>query len=123
MSQVYGRATIASPPQRSNAQSISASTFSTTADVYGTGHNEELVGKAAREASRSRIIATKFANQVLPDGKRAINGRPEYLRSACDASLKRLGVEPYRSVLSASRRQERSDRGDGWRDGGTGARG
>jgi len=39
------------------------------------------------------IIATKFANQVLPDGKRAINGRPEYVRSACDASLKRLGVD------------------------------
>ena len=39
------------------------------------------------------IIATKFGNQVLPDGKRAINGKPEYVRSACDASLKRLGVD------------------------------
>ena len=39
------------------------------------------------------MIATKFGNQVLPDGKRAICGRPEYVRSACDASLKRLGVD------------------------------
>ena len=67
--------------------------FFDTADVYGVGHNEELVGKALRKYRDRVIIATKFANQVLPDGKRAINGRPEYVRSACDASLKRLGVD------------------------------
>ena len=67
--------------------------FFDTADVYGTGHNEELVGKALARHRGKVIIATKFANQVLPDGKRAINGRPEYVRSACDASLKRLGVD------------------------------
>ena len=67
--------------------------FFDTADVYGTGHNEELVGKALVKHRDRVIIATKFANQVLPDGKRAINGRPEYVRSACDASLKRLGID------------------------------
>ena len=67
--------------------------FFDTADVYGVGHNEELVGKALKKYRDRVIIATKFANQVLPDGKRAINGRPEYVRSACDASLKRLGID------------------------------
>jgi len=67
--------------------------FFDTADVYGVGHNEELVGKALKTYRDRVIIATKFANQVLPDGKRAINGRPEYVRSACDASLKRLGID------------------------------
>jgi aryl-alcohol dehydrogenase-like predicted oxidoreductase len=66
--------------------------FFDTADVYGTGHNEELVGKVLRKHRNRVIIATKFGNQVLSDGTRAINGRPEYVRSACDASLKRLGV-------------------------------
>jgi len=67
--------------------------FFDTADVYGVGHNEELVGKTLRKHRDKVIIATKFASQVLPDGKRAINGRPEYVRSACEASLKRLGVD------------------------------
>jgi aryl-alcohol dehydrogenase-like predicted oxidoreductase len=67
--------------------------FFDTADVYGVGHNEELMGKTLKRFRDRVIIATKFANQVLPDGRRAINGRPEYVRSACDASLKRLGVD------------------------------
>jgi aryl-alcohol dehydrogenase-like predicted oxidoreductase len=67
--------------------------FLDTADIYGTGHNEELVGKVLRKHRNRVIIATKFGNLVLPDGTRAINGRPEYVRSACDASLKRLGVD------------------------------
>jgi aryl-alcohol dehydrogenase-like predicted oxidoreductase len=68
-------------------------TFFDTADVYGVGHNEELVGKILQKHRDRVTIATKFANKVLPDGKRAIDGRPEYVRSACDASLKRLGVD------------------------------
>src|SRR5262249_13978324 len=67
--------------------------FFDTADVYGVGHNEELLGKALRKHRDKIVIATKFANQVLPNGGRAINGRPEYVHSACDASLKRLGVD------------------------------
>jgi len=67
--------------------------FFDTADIYGSGHNEELVGKVLRKHRNRVIIATKFGNLVLGDGTRAINGRPEYVRSACDASLKRLGVD------------------------------
>jgi aryl-alcohol dehydrogenase-like predicted oxidoreductase len=67
--------------------------FFDTADIYGLGHNEELVGKVLRQHRNKVIIATKFGNQVLPDGSRAINGKPEYVRSSCDASLKRLGVD------------------------------
>ena len=66
--------------------------FFDTADVYGNHHNEELVGKTLKPF-RSRIqIATKFGN-VFADGKRSVNGRPEYVRSACDGSLSRLGVD------------------------------
>ena len=76
--------------------------FFDTADVYGVGHNEELVGKGLKKYRDRVIIATKFANQVLPDGKRAINGRPEYVRSACDASLKRLGVDHIDRLTTSS---------------------
>jgi len=66
--------------------------FFDTADVYGNHRNEELVGKTLKPF-RSRIqIATKFGN-VFADGKRSVNGRPEYVRSACDGSLSRLGVD------------------------------
>jgi aryl-alcohol dehydrogenase-like predicted oxidoreductase len=67
--------------------------FFDTADVYGAGHNEELVGEALKKHRAKVIIATKFGNQVLPDGKRAINGKPDYVRSACEGSLKRLGAD------------------------------
>ena len=68
-------------------------TFFDTADVYGAGHNEQLVGKVLKKHRDRVIIATKFGNQILPDGKRAICGTPEYVRSSCDASLKRLGID------------------------------
>jgi aryl-alcohol dehydrogenase-like predicted oxidoreductase len=67
--------------------------FFDTADVYGLGHNEELVGRGLKKYRDRVIVATKFGNQVTADGKRAINGRPDYVRSSCDASLKRLGVD------------------------------
>jgi aryl-alcohol dehydrogenase-like predicted oxidoreductase len=68
-------------------------TFFDTADVYGAGHNEQLVGKALKKYRDRVIIATKFGNQILADGKRAICGTPEYVRTSCDASLKRLGID------------------------------
>jgi aryl-alcohol dehydrogenase-like predicted oxidoreductase len=69
-------------------------TFFDTADVYGQGHNEELVGKALRAHRKEVVIATKFGNVRGDDGKfLGINGKPEYVRSACEASLKRLGLE------------------------------
>jgi len=66
--------------------------FLDTADVYGLGHNEELVGRAIRDRRDEVVLATKFS--IKRDGdKQAIDGSPEYVRSACDASLKRLGVD------------------------------
>jgi aryl-alcohol dehydrogenase-like predicted oxidoreductase len=64
--------------------------FFDTADVYGNGHNEILVGKALKERRSEAIIATKFG--FLPN-EAGISGRPEYAKSACDASLKRLGID------------------------------
>jgi aryl-alcohol dehydrogenase-like predicted oxidoreductase len=65
-----------------------------TADMYGAGRNEELVGRAVRERRDDVIIATKFGNVRNPDGTFAgVNGKPEYVRQCCDASLKRLGVD------------------------------
>jgi aryl-alcohol dehydrogenase-like predicted oxidoreductase len=68
--------------------------FLDTADVYGTGHNEELVGKAIKGRRDDIVLATKFGNVRGADGSfKGINGRPEYVRRACDASLRRLNVE------------------------------
>ena len=69
-------------------------TFLDTADMYGVGHNEELVGKAIKDCRDRVIIATKFGNVRGSDGSfQGVNGKPEYVRSACEASLKRLGVD------------------------------
>lgn len=68
--------------------------FLDTADVYGQGKNEELVGRAIADRRDKVFLATKFGNVRGPDGSwRGINGTPEYVKSACEASLKRLGVE------------------------------
>src|SRR5208283_489820 len=66
-----------------------------TADMYGPFTNEELVGKAIKGRRGQVFVATKFGIMRDPDdpSKRLINGRPDYVRSACDASLKRLGVD------------------------------
>ncbi len=66
-----------------------------TADAYGPFKNEELVGRAIRDRRDQVVLATKFGNvRKLEDPSyRAVNGRPEYVKYACDASLKRLGVE------------------------------
>ena len=69
-------------------------TFLDTADMYGPFTNEQLVGKAVAGRRDEVQLATKFGNERRPDGSRVgINGRPEYVRSACDASLQRLGVD------------------------------
>jgi aryl-alcohol dehydrogenase-like predicted oxidoreductase len=69
-------------------------TFLDTADVYGPYTNEQLVGRAIRDRRDGVVLATKFGNVRGPDGSWAgINGRPEYVRQACDASLSRLGVD------------------------------
>jgi len=67
--------------------------FLDTSDAYGNGVNEELVGRAIAGKRDQVILASKFGNIRLPDGGREIVGRPDYVPEACDASLKRLGVD------------------------------
>ncbi len=68
--------------------------FLDTADIYGVGHNEELVGKAIRDRREKVVLATKFAVVRGSDGSwLGVSGKPEYVRSACEASLRRLGVD------------------------------
>jgi aryl-alcohol dehydrogenase-like predicted oxidoreductase len=66
-----------------------------TADLYGFGHNEDLVGRAIRGRREQVVLATKFGNVFDPDTQVAggICGRPDYVRQACEASLRRLGVD------------------------------
>jgi aryl-alcohol dehydrogenase-like predicted oxidoreductase len=69
--------------------------FLDTADAYGIGDNEELVGKTIRSRRDEVFLATKFANVRTKENPNqwSISGKPEYVRAACDASLKRLGVD------------------------------
>src|ERR687893_1814760 len=68
--------------------------FLDTADMYGVGRNEELVGRAIRGRREGVVLATKFGNVRGEDGSfLGVSGRPEYVRTACDASLRRLGVD------------------------------
>ena len=67
--------------------------FLDSSDAYGFGHNETLLGKALRGRRDGVVLATKFGNMRKPDGTPGVDGRPEYVPQACDASLKRLGVE------------------------------
>ena len=67
--------------------------FLDTSDMYGNGHNEELIGRAIADRRDRVILATKFGNIRRPDGTTEVNGRPEYVAAACEASLKRLRVD------------------------------
>lgn len=67
--------------------------FFDTADVYGVGANEELVGRWLKGKRDRVVLATKFGNEWAPDGTTHLNGSPEYCRKAFDASLRRLGVD------------------------------
>ena len=69
-------------------------TFLDTADIYGLGSNEELVGKAIKNRRGDVVLATKFGNVRAEDGTFiGVNGKPDYVRSACEASLRRLQVD------------------------------
>jgi aryl-alcohol dehydrogenase-like predicted oxidoreductase len=68
--------------------------FLDTADMYGPFTNERLVGRAIKDRRDEVVLATKFGNQRGEDGSRlGVNGKPEYVLAACDASLERLGVD------------------------------
>lgn len=94
MSEFYGRADEASGIETIHRALDLGVTFLDTADMYGPFVNEQLVGKAIAGRRDEVQLATKFGNERRPDGTRVgINGRPEYVRAACDASLQRLGVD------------------------------
>ncbi|MBV8493895.1 MAG: aldo/keto reductase [Alphaproteobacteria bacterium] len=64
-----------------------------SSDMYGWGHNEELLGRALKGVRDKVIIATKFGQTRRPGGANGVDGRPEYVQQACEASLKRLGID------------------------------
>ena len=67
--------------------------FLDSSDMYGWGHNEQLLARAIKGRRAQVVLATKFGNLRKPDGTPGVNGRPEYVPQACDASLTRLGVD------------------------------
>ena len=67
--------------------------FLDSSDMYGFGHNEELLGRAIRGKRDQVVLTTKFGQVRTPEGRMTVNGRPDYVMQACDASLKRLGVD------------------------------
>ncbi len=90
------------PKQMNDAESIrvihryldAGGNFLDTADMYGTGRNETLVGQATKDRRNQVVLATKFGNVRGPTGEfLGIRGDPPYVKSCCDVSLKRLGVE------------------------------
>ena len=93
MSQSYGKA----DPEESRLTIERALdlgvTFLDTADIYGGGHNEHIVGKAIKSRRDEVTLATKFSLSRADDGTMAINGHPDYVRKCIDASLERLGVD------------------------------
>jgi aryl-alcohol dehydrogenase-like predicted oxidoreductase len=68
-------------------------TFIDTADMYGAGHNEELLGEALKDRRQEAVLATKFGNLRLPDGSTDVCGRPDYVIEACEKSLARLKTD------------------------------
>ena len=94
MSEFYGAANEAEAMRTIHRALDLGVTLLDTADVYGPFTNEMLVGKAISDRRDEVQLSTKFGNERNPDGSWVgINGTPEYLRKACDASLKRLGVD------------------------------
>lgn len=90
---VYGAATIDDGAKALLAAVDAGINFFDTADVYGNGENERLVGTMLRPFRNKVIIATKGGATRDKDGKPTNDGSPAYLRKACDASLQRLGIE------------------------------
>jgi aryl-alcohol dehydrogenase-like predicted oxidoreductase len=94
MSEFYGRSEDATSIDVIHRALELGVTFLDTADMYGSGRNERLVGQALRGRRDRAVIATKFAIQRGEGGSfLGISGKPEYVKRACDASLERLGVD------------------------------
>lgn len=94
MSEFYGNADDARSVELLHHALDAGVNFFDTADMYGPWTNERLVGRALRERRDEAVIATKFGVMRDDDGGfLGVNGRPEYVRDACDASLERLGID------------------------------
>lgn len=94
MSEFYGHTNIQEALATLHLAIERGMTFFDTADIYGQGHNEEFVGAALKENRQQIILATKFG--IVRNGQGefvGVNSHPDYVRSACEASLKRLGVD------------------------------
>ena len=93
MSEFYGETDDAESLATIHHAIDSGVTFFDTADMYGVGRNEELVGRAIASRRHEVIVATKFGNVRGADGSfQDVNGRPEYVQQACEASLRRLKI-------------------------------
>ncbi|WP_029003940.1 aldo/keto reductase [Azorhizobium doebereinerae] len=94
MSEFYGASDDDQSLETLEAALEAGITLFDTADMYGTGHNERLLGRFLADKRDKVVLATKFGNVRGPNGERlGIDGSPAYVRSACEASLKRLGIE------------------------------
>src|ERR1035437_4178016 len=94
MSEFYGHPDDTESDRAIKRAYESGITFFDTSDMYGPYKNEILVGKALKEIRKKVVIATKFGIMRTDDPKvRGVNGRPEYVKSSCDGSLKRLGTD------------------------------
>ncbi|MGK2860054.1 MAG: aldo/keto reductase [Thermoanaerobaculia bacterium] len=94
MSEFYGVADRAESIATIHQAIDEGCTFLDTADMYGSGHNEELLGEALRGRRDRVVLATKFGNMRGPGGSfLGVNGSPDYVRLSCDDSLRRLGVD------------------------------
>ncbi|OJJ14863.1 aldo/keto reductase [marine bacterium AO1-C] len=94
MSEFYGETNEAQSIQTIHKAIDLGVNFFDTADMYGNGHNEELLGKALKGKLNEVTIATKFAIMRGSNGEfLGVNGKPDYVKQACEASLKRLGID------------------------------
>jgi aryl-alcohol dehydrogenase-like predicted oxidoreductase len=94
MSEIYGTTDEAESIATIHSALDRGMNFLDTADMYGVGRNEELVGRALKGRREQAVLATKFGNVRGADGSfQGVNGRPEYVLSSCEGSLRRLGVD------------------------------
>ncbi|MDB5544549.1 MAG: aldo/keto reductase [Hyphomicrobiales bacterium] len=93
MTQIYGEPNEAEAIATIHRALELGVTLIDTADAYNGGANEELVGRALKGRRDKAILSTKFGNIRLPGGGNAVDGRPEHVQQACEASLARLGID------------------------------